>query len=157
MSGTYNLGYTTLPSFTANSIGYLADYKNDASSTTITDGNPSYFYFIGDLSNSLSLNTGVYMFTFTGILTNVASPISGNFNLLLSLTSGNGYNSTGSITICQGGNYINTPNEGVGALNLCHIFSVTSSKPKLNFTGYYGLTGLSTNTIKYSYALCRIA
>jgi hypothetical protein len=154
--GTYNLGYTTLPTFPTNSIGYL-DASANYVTTTLSDNATTYIYFIGTASTSLFLNVGAYIFTFSGFLINNTSTLAGNFYLLLTLGETNsGYN--GGNLICETISYANNNPQGAQSLTCCHIFYVTS-KQYFNFTGLYALSfsTLSTTTLTYSYALCRIA
>jgi hypothetical protein len=153
--GTYNLGYTSLPTFTANSIGYL-DASANYVTTTLTNNASTYIYFIGTATTSLFLNVGAYMFTFSGFLINNTSNYSGNFYLLLTLgLTNSGYNNT--TIICETESYANNnPVGGAESLTCCHIFYVTS-KQYFNLTGLYALISSSATTLTYSYALCRIA
>ena len=142
--GTYNLGYTTLPTFPTNSIGNIVTSATN-STVNVPSSNGTFFYLIGTTTTSLLLNVGVYMFTSTAHLGNCT----GTINLYLTLGSSPGYNN--GTQICWSANGTNTG--GVVGASCCHIFYVNSNQ-NFNFTAYIGSTA---TTLTYSYALCRIA
>jgi hypothetical protein len=150
MSGTYNLGYTSLPTFTANSIGYV-----DVSANNLTynpGASTSYTYhLIGNSvsSNPILLNNGVYIFTSTIH----SASCTGTINCYLTLSSTTTFNTSNSI--CTASNS-NNANVGVIGLNCCHIFYVNGTKPYLDCAILLSL-GQANVTITYSYSLCRIA
>jgi hypothetical protein len=140
---SYKLGYTTLPTFTPNSIGYV-----DVSANNVSFPLPLNNYSTG-LITGLLLNPGVYIFTSTTFL----SSSTGTLQLYLALSSTAPYDVNNTICNAAGSN---NAVQGLFGVNLYHIFYVNTSKRYLNFV-FVAQVGQSSVTYTYSYALCRIA
>ena len=134
---SYNMDYTTLPTFTPQSIGYIVASQNY---TTYTTGGPSGTIF------NIGVVPGVYLFTG---LVGFNLPANDTINILFNLTSNTISPPTLNI-ICEYNDILYTgAGAGYVAGTLSHVFTISTNVSLLFYVQY------PANQLSYS--LVRIA
>ena len=133
----YNVSYTSLPTFSSNSIGY--NFTQDISNVTLLAS------FTPLLQTTLL--PGVY--AFSSVLSTNALPAGDSITATLETFIG----PTAPAPICSGTQQSNTT-PGTACVTLSHIFTVNVST---TVTLEFSQSGTSSLACTYSYGLVRIA